>query len=56
MALPFLILGAVMDIANLCWLSSPPLLVMSIFGNSLIYMVTDTLINSNSFNKFLNNN
>lgn len=24
MALPFLILGAVMDIANLCWLSSPP--------------------------------
>jgi hypothetical protein len=24
MALPFLILGAMMDIANLCWLSSPP--------------------------------
>lgn len=42
MALPFLILGTVMDIANLCWLSSPPnlnnkikpLLIISYFINS----------------------
>lgn len=43
MALPFLILGAEMDIANLCWLSSPPSLAISIFGNSLICIVTDVL-------------